>query len=606
MGSPGPAELLNLQQQEALQRLLADITPDQLLWLRGYLAGFSAGRVAYAVLPPAVAGPELQVAVASGEQPSETVVLFGSQTGNAEKLARELAARLSQESVPVRVEAMNSYKTARLKRESSLLVVVSTHGEGEPPDNARPFHEFLFSKKAPQLPQLHYSVLGLGDSSYEFFCKTGQDFDARLAELGGTPLYHRADCDVDYEEAAAAWIEGVAGALQQTRQPHVQLAAARPAPVSAYSKQNPYPARLIENLRLTGRGSTKDVRHIELSLEGSGLRYEPGDALGVVASNWPERVAQLIETLGLDPAAAVPGSSGAAATLEHALLHDYEITTITRPFLERYAAAADSASLKKLLAPEQRAAFRDYIHGREIIDVVREWPVAGIHAGQFLGLLRKLPHRLYSIASSYQATPDEVHLTVAVVRYESHGLKRQGVASTFLADRVADDGTVPVFVSSNPNFRLPADPDTAVVMIGPGTGVAPFRAFLAEREAAGAAGRNWLFFGDRNFLTDFLYQTEWLDYRAKGLLNRIDVAFSRDTDRKVYVQHKIRDRSRELFDWLEEGAHLYVCGDGQQMAVDVHDALIESVQAAGGFGRERAEDYVAGLQAAGRYQRDVY
>lgn len=537
----------------------------------------------------------------------EYSIVFGSQTGNAERLARQLHAKLVSKGLAARVDAMSAYKPARLKREHALLLIASTHGEGEPPDNARQFHEFLFSQKAPQVPDLRYSVLALGDSSYEFFCKTGQDFDARLAELGGTRLYARTDCDVDYEQDAETWIDGVAAVLGQDRAPRVESVAAAPAGLaSTFSRTKPYPARLVENLRLTGRGSTKDVRHIELSLEGSGLRYEPGDALGVMARNWPERVAALIDRLGFDPSASVTCASGTATSLEEALLTDYEITAITRPFLERYAAVAESARLKELLSPENRTAFREYVHGREIVDVVREFPLSGVDADRFVGLLRKLPHRLYSIASSFNAAPDEVHLTVAVVRYESHGLQRQGVASTFLADRVTDGDTVPVFVNSNPNFRLPDDSNAGLIMVGPGTGVAPFRAFLADREATGATGNNWLFFGDRNFHTDFLYQAEWLDYRARGLLNRVDVAFSRDTDQKVYVQHKMRERARELYDWLEAGAHFYVCGDAERMAPDVHEALIHVIATEGGHSRERAEEYVNELQTANRYQRDVY
>lgn len=582
-------------QREAIRRLTDGMTAAQLLWLEGYLAGIGDARDLPAGVP----------AVRTTGDPCETAILFGSQTGNAEKLAHRLKSRLSSHGLAVRVEAMNSYKTARLKQDRRLLLVVSTHGEGEPPDNARLFHEFLHGRKAPPLEGVQFSVLALGDSSYEFFCKTGRDFDHRLAELGASRLYRRADCDVDYEDTAEGWMAGVVESLTGTSGAYV--ASAAPAEVlSAYSKKHPFPAVLVENLRLTGRESTKEVRHIELSIAGSGLRFEPGDSLGVVVSNWPEQVADLLADLGLDPTAPVPGASGVETSLEQALLHDYEITTITRPFAERYAELSGAQELKNLLKEEKSATFREFVQGREILDLVRRFPVPGITAVQFVGLLRKLPHRLYSIASSYTASPEEVHLTVAVVRYRGHGLERQGVASTFLADRVPEGGTVPVYVHSNPNFRLPADSDAPVIMVGPGTGIAPFRAFLAEREAIGAGGKNWLFFGDRNFQTDFLYQTEWLDHRARGLLNRIDVAFSRDTEQKVYVQHRMLERSRELYRWIEDGAHIYVCGDAQRMAPDVHEALIRIVEQEGGHSRERAEDYVSELLTARRYQRDVY
>ena len=592
-----PSGPLTPQQWEALKRLVEGISPDQLLWVSGYLAGFGGAR---RDLAPS---PTLPVE----ESKPGVTVLYGSQTGNSEKLAQELHSRLVQEGWSVRLEAMGSYKTAQLKRDACLLVIVSTHGEGDPPDNALPFYEFLHSKKAPKLEGLRFSVLALGDTSYEYFCKTGRDFDHRLEELGATRLHARADCDVDYEETAECWIEGILAALARDRAPRIDMPVpAQVQPESAYSKKHPFPATLIENLRLTGRGSTKDVRHIELSLSGSGLRFEPGDSLGVVASNWPERVADLLASLGLDPSSTVPGSSGGEISLEEALLREYEITTLTRPFLEGYAELSGSQELSQLLKEENRGLLRNFQYGREIIDVVRGYPVHGITAGQFIALLRKLPPRLYSIASSYNANPEEVHLTVSVVRYESQGLQRHGVASTFLADRVAEDGQVPVYVDSNPNFRLPPNPEAPIVMVGPGTGVAPFRAFLAEREATGASGRNWLLFGDRNFHSDFLYQVEWLDYRKNGLLNRIDVAFSRDGEEKVYVQHRMLENSRELYGWLEEGAYFYVCGDARRMAPDVHEALVGVVKREGGCSRERAEDYVKELQSSKRYQRDVY
>lgn len=585
---------LTPQQWETLKHLAEGLSREQVLWTSGYLAGYAEAR-------PDLAG--MPLARATEAQPDITV-LYGSQTGNAEKLAETLHARLLQKGLAARLEPMGSYKTAQLKRDRYLLVIVSTHGEGDPPDNAQVFYEFLHGRKAPKLESLQFAVLALGDTSYEQFCKIGRDFDSRLESLGAARLRPRVDCDVDYEESAEAWMEDILAALGHTREPRVELAAAEK--VSVYSKKHPFPATLRENLRLTGRDSSKDVRHIEFSVENSGLRFEPGDSLGIIPSNWPQRVDDLLECLDLDPHAAVSDDDGGEITLEQALLHDYEITTLTRPFLEKYRELSGSRELAALLMEENRALLRDFLYGREIVDVVRSFPVSGITAGQFLALLRKLPPRLYSIASSHNASPDEVHLTVAVVRYQSHGLQRQGVASTFLADRVPEDGQVPVYVDSNPNFRLPADPQAPIIMVGPGTGVAPFRAFLAEREVAGATGKNWLFFGDRNFHSDFLYQQEWLDYRSAGLLNRIDVAFSRDGEEKVYVQHRMLENSRELYEWLEDGAHFYVCGDAQRMASDVHAALVDIVAKEGGYGQERAEDYVKQLQAAKRYQRDVY
>jgi sulfite reductase (NADPH) flavoprotein alpha-component len=585
---------LTSAQHEALNRLMDGVTAEQLVWLNGYLAGFGAARQASVEPAPALAARP------------EVTVLFGSQTGNAEKLAGALRDRLAGLGFPAKLESMAAYKPAQLKRERVLLVVVSTYGEGVPPDNAQAFHEFLSGKKAPKLDEgLRFSVLALGDSSYEHFCQTGREMDARLEALGAARLAPRVDCDVDFEDAAEAWTAGVLAALGTGAAPRIAVAAPAQAS-SAYSKKHPYPAALLENIRLTGRGSSKDVRHIELSLAGSGLRFEPGDALGVYASNWPHRVAELLESLGLSRSAAVPGADGGEKTLEEALLHDYEITTLTRPFLEKYALLTQSRELSELLKEENRAGLREYSYGREILDVVRRYPLPGLAAGQFVSLLRKLQPRQYSIASSHNANPEEVHLTVGVVRYESHGLPRQGVASTFLAERVGEEGRVPVYVDSNPNFRLPSDPGAPIIMVGPGTGVAPFRAFLEEREAAGAKGKNWLFFGDRNFDTDFLYQREWLEHRKNGLLARIDVAFSRDGADKVYVQHRMLEQSRALYAWLQEGAYFYVCGDAQRMAPDVHAALVEVLAKEGGLSLERAAEAVQTLQAEKRYQRDIY
>jgi len=378
------------------------------------------------------------------------------------------------------------------------------------------------------------------------------------------------------------------------------------AQTSTYTKAKPYQARLLENLPLTAPASSKDIRHIVLSIEDSGIRYQPGDALGVLPTNWPARVEELITHLNLYHADTVASPTLGSTTLEKALLHDLEITTLTRPFLESYAKLADSKELNRLLHPDHRSELRAWIYGREVIDVLKRFPVRGIHTETFIGLLRKLPPRLYSIASSWNADPDEVHLTVGVVRYKSHGIERHGVASTYLADRLPENDTAPIYVHENPNFKLPGDSKTPIIMIGPGTGVAPFRAFISDREATGATGRNWLFFGDRNFDTDFIYQTEWLDYRRKGLLHRIDVAFSRDTDTKVYVQDRIRQNSKDIYGWIQEGAHIYVCGDGQHMAPDVHSALLDILVKEGQKTHDEAGEFLRELQAAKRYQRDVY
>ncbi|MDQ4147992.1 MAG: assimilatory sulfite reductase (NADPH) flavoprotein subunit [Pseudomonadota bacterium] len=596
---------LTEEQIDQLNKLVQSLSPEQVTWVSGFLAGINWMNRGM---------PQTQTAPAAlTEQPTLTI-LYGSQTGNSEAIAQQAHAKALERGFKATVKDMGEYKKANLKNERNLLVVVSTHGEGDPPDNAEELHEFLHGKKAPRLESLRYSVLALGDTSYENFCKIGRDFDKALESLGAQRLHARADCDVDYEEAAEIWIDGTLAAFAEhlkapaptTAISAPQAAAAAPQKVaSLYTKKNPFSATVLDNFVLNGRGSAKETRHVELSLEGSGLVFEPGDSLGVMPSNNPELVAELIQTLALKPDETVVTYEG-EMTLGNALSHAYEITTLTRPFIAKYAELSRSQALMELVAEENKKRLAEFSYGREIIDVVQQFPINGVSASQFIGVLRKLPPRLYSIASSYRANPDEVHLTIAVVRYETHGRPRKGVASTHFAERLTEGDTIPVYVDANRNFKLPADPNAPIIMIGPGTGVAPFRAFLEERETLGATGKNWLFFGDQHFTTDFLYQIEWQRWLKEGVLTRMDVAFSRDTEQKVYVQHRMLEKSKDIYSWLEEGAYFYVCGDEKRMAHDVHDTLIGIVAKEAGLSSQKAAEYVKGLQKDRRYQRDVY
>jgi sulfite reductase (NADPH) flavoprotein alpha-component len=590
---------LSDEQLRALDEVIAPLAPDQVAWVAGYLTGLATARRA----------PVLRAAPAETLEP-ELTILYGSQSGNGARIADRAKAQALARGFKVRVKAMDEYRASDLKTEKNVLVIVSTHGEGEPPDSAKELYEFLHGRKAARLDETRYSVLALGDASYEHFCKTGRDFDARLQALGAQPLYSRVECDVDYDDAAEAWIEAVLAALANDR-PRSAISAPRgvvtaPAKVSPlYSRKNPFPATVVANIDLSGHGSGKEVRHLELSLEGSALGYEPGDALGILPTNDPAVAASLIEALDLDPFARVVVGND-ETTLHDALARRLEITTLTRPLVEKYAVLADAQPLRALLAPDRADDLWGYARERQVVDLVREFPVRGLSSAQFVEILRKLPPRLYSIASSHKTTPDEVHATVAAVRYESQGRPRKGVASTFVAERVADGDTVPIYIEVNKNFKLPADPATPIIMVGPGTGVAPFRAFVQERQAIGARGKNWLFFGDRHFTTDFLYQREWQQFLKDGVLTRMDVAFSRDQAGKVYVQHRMKERARDLYAWLQEGAHFYVCGDAERMARDVHQALAEIVAEQGGLAPERAAEYLQDLQRNKRYQRDVY
>lgn len=539
-----------------------------------------------------------------GEQ--KLTVLYGTQTGNSEEVANALADQARARGFAAEAVSLANVKPAILKRESLVTFVVSTHGEGDPPDDAELFHEYLLSKKAPKLSHLRYSVLALGDSSYVNFCQTGREFDARLHELGAERFEAMVDCDLDYDDPAEQWTKRVVAGLPDLLEKGE--AAAIPLlhavePVSTFDKSNPFPAEVLANQKITGGASSKDVRHIELSLEGSGLTYEPGDSLAVVVENPPKLIAELLAELELGSSAGVT-VGGEGLQLGDALTKTLEITAVNLGFLRDWTELAGNDELTALLEANNPTALTNFIGRHQIVDVVRRYP-ATVNAAQFAGMLRRLSPRSYSISSSLDANPDEVHLTVAAIRYDAFGSRHWGAASTHLVDRLEEGDKVSVFVERNSRFRLPAA-DVPVVMIGPGTGVAPFRAFVEQRIEQGAVGDNWLFFGDRNLDSDFLYQLEWHRYLKQGILQRLDVAFSRDQRQKIYVQDRIRENGPELFRWIERGAAIYVCGDAKHMAGGVNDALVEVLAKHGGLDPEAAAKKLKEMRAIGRYQRDVY
>lgn len=600
----------NDEQVELLNRLLPNLSEVQRVWLSGYLSAVPAmGSEAAASIvleEPAVS------ANANLNSTEEVTVLYGSQTGNCQELAENMAEKLKMKGFQVTLSSMNDFKPNTLKKIQNLLVVVSTHGEGDPPDNALSFYEYLHSRRAPKLDELRYSVLSLGDSSYEFFCQTGKEFDERLEELGAKRLFSRTDCDLDFDEPAEEWTEGVLSALGEASGGH-SFAKQQPTLVpasaakTAYSRTNPFQAEVLENLNLNGSGSNKETRHLELSLEGSNFQFEPGDSLGIYPENDPVLVDALIDEMGWNPEERVPvNKQGEERTIREALRNNFEITVVTKPLLKQAAQLFSNKELQDLLEPEREKKLKDYLDGRDLLDLVKDFSLSGVPAGEFVSLLRKMPPRLYSIASSYLANPDEVHLTIGTVRYHTHGRSRAGVCSVQCAERVQPGDTLPVYIHRNPNFKLPSDPERPIIMIGPGTGIAPFRSFLEEREEIGATGKTWLFFGDQHFVTDFLYQIEWQRWLKDGVLTRMDVAFSRDTDKKVYVQHRMLEKSKELFQWLEEGTAIYVCGDEKQMAKDVHHTLETILKTEGHMNEEEAEGYLIEMQKQKRYQRDVY
>jgi sulfite reductase (NADPH) flavoprotein alpha-component len=594
---PWSAAPFNSATAQALQRLIQPLDARQRVWLSGFLAGSLQASAA-----PAAAMPE------NSGKPVITV-LFGSQSGNCERLAKEAAEMLAGLQVPFLVLDMLDCQKRHLQDTQVLLVIVSTHGEGDPPDRARTFHELLNSRKAPALSHLKYSVLALGDSSYAKFCETGRQFDARLAALGAKPFVSRIECDVDFEAPAKQWMEQVIERLGRELQlgsaPVAQAVDRSHAIATAYTRKNAFNAPVLANQRLTARSSDKDVRHLELSLEGSGIHYEPGDALGVMPRNDVSQVDELIQALPYSADAAI-SLEGANMSLRRALIERFDIGPVTRTLLEKYAAHTPNSTLTALLAAENADALANFLRAHDLIDLIKAYPLSAIDPDQFVQLLRPLAPRLYSIASSQRVTPDEVHLTIGLARFEARGKLRFGVVSKQVADAEGDDASLPVYLHRNPNFRLPTSSDAPIVMIGPGTGIAPFRAFIAERDTTGARGRNWLFFGERHFLSDFLYQTEWLDYRKRGVLTHMDVAFSRDQAYKVYVQQRMLERGAELYEWIQNGAYLYVCGDALRMAADVQRALLDIIERHGNRSREQAQEELVELQRARRYQRDVY
>ena len=589
---------LSSDQAAQFDQLIGSMNPVQQAWISGYLAAVAQGGVA-SVVP--AAAPVVEA--------SPLTILFGSQTGNAKHVAADLAEAAKGRGLDVKLVNMADYKPAKLKDEKFLTIVVSTYGEGEPPEPAEKLFDFLVSKKAPKLDGVEIAVLGLGDSSYEFFCKTAVDFEERLSALGAKVTFERALLDVDYDDEATAWIGGALDVFEPamkaaapTSSNVVPMPGVAAPQVSQYSKKNPFEAEVSVVQKITGRDSTKDVRHIEISLDGSGLTYQPGDSLGVYFDNDAAEVDEVLALLKIDGTAEVT-IGDTKKTIREALIADLELTQAYPTFVEKYGDATGDEALKTLT--DDKVALRDYIEPRQIFDILRDH-AHEIAPQALVDTLRKMQPRLYSIASSQAEVEDEVHLTISVVEWEAFERTHLGGASGHLCRRAEEGDTLRVFIEHNDLFKPPQNPDTPVIMIGPGTGIAPFRAFLQERDAAEAEGKNWLFFGNPHFTQDFLYQVELQGYLKSGLLSKLDVAFSRDQADKIYVQDRIRENGAAVYQWLEEGAHLYICGDANRMAKDVQAALIDVVKEHGGVDQDAAEAYLSGLKDAKRYQRDVY
>jgi sulfite reductase (NADPH) flavoprotein alpha-component len=586
--------MLDEDKRALLYELTHGLSPAQLYAVAAYSAGLA----------------ELKPGAVRAASPTPTnipavTVLYGSQTGNARRLAEQWVRRLEGDGLTARLVRADAYRQRELTQERYLFIVISTQGDGEPPDDARALFEFLFSKRAPKLPELGFAVLGLGDSSYPLFCAAGRQLDARLAELGGHRLASAAEADLDIETVADPWLDNVTALARES------LGSLAPAPAvvrvvpkarPGYSRDNPFAANVLANQRIVARDSEREVRHLEISLSGSGLRYQSGDSLGVWPVHSPGQIGQWLEALALD--GDMPATrAGRSLPLSQWLASELELTRPSRPFVA--ALAASDQTLAPLLEPEHGAALSALLREYRPLDLLHRhrprW-----NAQQLVDALRPQSPRLYSIASSPLAVgEDEAHLTVTVLDYAAHGLQHRGAASAYLADG-GEELQPRVFVEPNERFRLPGAGERDIIMIGPGTGVAPFRAFVQERRETAATGRNWLFFGNRYFQRDFLYQTEWQAELKRGTLHRLDLAFSRDQAEKIYVQHRLREQGRDLYAWLSEGAHLYICGDAEAMAKDVHAALIDIAIEHGGHSRDNAQAWLDELLRDGRYARDVY
>ncbi|MEP4079922.1 diflavin oxidoreductase [Haloferula sp.] len=567
----------------------APFTPEQRAWLEEFLTKALAG----AAEAPAPAGPTVPV-----------TVLWGSQTGNAESLAKQLMKRMKKGGFEPEVHDMAAYDRARLTQEKNVLIITSTYGDGEPPDNAEDLYNWILSDEAPKLEGVSYSVLALGDTNYPDYCKCGIDFDERLAALGASRISERVDSDVDFDDPFKEWSDAVIGVLAPAGEASSNGAAALDQVEEGYSKKRPYPSGIVRNYNLNA-GGEKETHHVEISLNGSGLSYEVGDALGVMPINPPEVVDEILENLSFKTNIDVELPDGSEVPLREALISSYDIGTINKSLIQKWQPRSGSPYLRSLVEADDKKEFEDFCWGRDLIDLVIDHPADFSDADEFVGILKKLQPRLYSIASSPNAHPGEVHLCVGIVRYDTHGRKRGGICSTYLSDR--SDGTSPgVFVHSNKAFRLPESGDTPLIMVGPGTGIAPFRAFLEERKISGAKGGNWLLFGNPHQETDYLYEEELTTFHKEGVLERLDLAWSRDQKDKVYVQNLMIEHGAEMWKWLQDGAAFYVCGDASRMAKDVDKALHEIAETHGGLSADDAVAFMKQLKKDKRYQRDVY
>ncbi len=588
------------EQLENIKNLINPLNEIQLAWISGYLAGRSQ-------LPlPQQNGKAAEVPAAD-QVNRKLTILYGSRTGNGKGLAKMTEKMAADIGLPVEVKSMEDYQPKELINEKYLLIIVSTHGDGVPPFQAKAVYDHLHGKRAQRLEETQYAVLALGDSSYFHFCKTGKDFDSKLEALGAKRIREILCCDVDYKQSDEVWIQETLADFKRLTGSGSAETTVKPVGVETeksvlFTKQNPYAAQVFEKINLHGRGSERTTLHIELQADVAGLSYEPGDSAGIIPVNAKGLITELLQVTALNPDQTIEINRN-KRKLGEALYRDLELSKITPDVIKRYLEQFPDNKLEAVYKDQQ--ALQTYIYGRDIVDLLTDYPVK-LTATQLVSILKPLQPRYYSIASSPNAYPGEIHLTVALVDYEQGGRNKRGTCTGFLSDVLEEDEHVPVFIESNPNFRLPAYPETPIIMIGAGTGVAPYRAFVQERALNPDSGKSWLFFGNRHFETEFLYQTEWQQHLKSGALTRMDVAFSRDGEKPVYVQHRLLEQAGDIYQWIEEGAHLYICGDMKKMAVDVQNALSTILRQEGGYNADEAQEYLNSMQQEKRLQLDVY
>jgi sulfite reductase (NADPH) flavoprotein alpha-component len=596
---------LTEKQKIALNELVKEVTAEQITWLSGFLEGRLVGMNGSAVQAEAL----VEEAVVNASVANLTI-LYGTETGNARELANKLKDKALFKNIAVNLLSMYDYDLRKLKDEENVAIIVSTHGEGEPPDMAEDFHKFVTGKRLPKLENMCFSVLALGDKSYRNFCQTGEEIYNAIKKSGAFSVTPLVKCDLNYEVPSEIWMNNLllnltpaltAPAFKATTGLPAEVLIAE-TPAVEFSKSNPFPATVLDKVRITGRDSDKEVYHLELSLEGSGLTYEPGDSAGIFTKNPSELVEQIIQKAGFDPDKKILFSEEDEVSVIHALTYRFEITVVTFDMLQKYYEQTKNDDLKKLLDDDKK--LDEYLYGSDLLDLLEDFPFDW-NVYKLLEILRPLPPRLYSISSSMEHVGEEVHITVSVVNFEKKNRKRTGACSSHLSGFIDVDDEIPVYIEKNPGFRLPAN-GAKIIMVGAGTGIAPYRAFMQHRESLGITGNTWLFFGDRRFSSDFLYQAEWLKLREKKLLEKIEVAFSRDQAEKVYVQHKMIENQKDIFEWIENGAVVYLCGDRRNLAKDVNKTLLEIIRTQSGISEDQAEKYLKNLKREKRFQVDIY